>query len=130
MYNTGWAKSRRALDCFFIFIAEILGGYWQILDRSGKKIILLSPLLNIKLGNIKLGKRTQSLHLQNLTNMRVRILYFSLCFCQRTNEIDICVGKKTTASWWKAQISEMSKELIGSKFLPQLFFPSFLPSRS
>jgi len=25
MYNTGWAKSRRALDCFFIFMAEILG---------------------------------------------------------------------------------------------------------
>jgi len=23
---------------------EILGGYWQILDRSGKKIILLSPM--------------------------------------------------------------------------------------
>ena len=45
MYNTGWAKSRRALDCFFIFMAEILGGYWQILDRSGKKIILLSPLI-------------------------------------------------------------------------------------
>ena len=44
MYNTEWAKSRRALDCFFIFMAEILGGYWQILDRSGKKIILLSPL--------------------------------------------------------------------------------------
>ena len=43
MYNTGWAKSRRALDCFFIFMAEILGGYWQILDRSGKKIVLLSP---------------------------------------------------------------------------------------
>ena len=44
MYNTGWAKSRRALDCFFIIMAEILGGYWQILDRSGKKIILLSSL--------------------------------------------------------------------------------------
>ena len=29
----------------FIFMAEILGGYWQLLDRSGKKIILLSPLL-------------------------------------------------------------------------------------
>jgi len=41
MYNTGWAKSRRALDCFFILMAELLGGYWQILDRSGKKIILL-----------------------------------------------------------------------------------------
>jgi len=27
MCNTGWAKSRRALDCFFIFMAEILGGY-------------------------------------------------------------------------------------------------------
>jgi len=25
-------------------MAEILGRYWQILDRSGKKIILLSPL--------------------------------------------------------------------------------------
>jgi len=45
MYNTGWAKSRRALDCFFIFMAEILGGYWQMLDGSGKKIILLSPLV-------------------------------------------------------------------------------------
>jgi len=43
MYNTGWTKNRRALDCFFIFMAEILGGYWQILDGSGKKIILLSP---------------------------------------------------------------------------------------
>jgi len=32
------------------------------------------------------------------------------------NDIDICVGKKTTASWWKAQISEMSKELIVGKF--------------
>jgi len=27
MYNTGWAKSRRALDCFFMLMAEILGGY-------------------------------------------------------------------------------------------------------
>ena len=45
MYNTGWAKSRRALVCFFIFMAEILGGYWQILQPSGKKIILLSPLV-------------------------------------------------------------------------------------
>ena len=45
MYNTGWVKSRRALDCFFTFMAEILQGYWQILDRSGKKIILLSPLV-------------------------------------------------------------------------------------
>jgi len=45
MYNTGWAKSRRALDYFFIFMAEILGGYWQTLDRSGKTIILLSPLV-------------------------------------------------------------------------------------
>jgi len=45
MYNTGWAKSRRALDCFCIFMAEILWGYWQTLDRSGKKIILLSPLV-------------------------------------------------------------------------------------
>jgi len=45
MYNTGWAKSRCALDCFFTFMAEITGGYRQILDRSGKKIILLSALL-------------------------------------------------------------------------------------
>jgi len=44
MYDTGWANSRPALDCLFTFMAEILGGYWQILDRSGKKIILLSPL--------------------------------------------------------------------------------------
>ena len=44
MSNTGWVKSRSALDCFFTFMAEILQGYWQILDRSGKKIILLSPL--------------------------------------------------------------------------------------
>jgi len=44
MYNTGWAKSRRALDCFFTFMTESLGRYWQILHRSGKKIILLSPL--------------------------------------------------------------------------------------
>jgi len=45
MYDTGWAKSRPALDCLFTFRAEILCGYWQILDRSGKEIILLSPLL-------------------------------------------------------------------------------------
>jgi len=45
MYNTGWVKSRRALDCLFTFMVEILGWYWQILDRSGKKIILLSPLV-------------------------------------------------------------------------------------
>jgi len=45
MYNTGWAKSRRALDCFFILMAELLGGYLQTLDRSSKKIILLSPLI-------------------------------------------------------------------------------------
>ena len=38
-------QNRRALDSFFIFMAEILGKYWQILDRSGKKIILLSPLI-------------------------------------------------------------------------------------
>jgi len=44
MYNTKWAKTRRALDCVFTIMAEILGRYWQILDRSGKKIILLSPL--------------------------------------------------------------------------------------
>jgi len=45
MYNTGWVKSRRALDGFFTFMAEILQGYSQILDRSGKKIIILSPLV-------------------------------------------------------------------------------------
>jgi len=33
-----------ALDRFFTIMAEILGRYWQILDRSGKKIILLSSL--------------------------------------------------------------------------------------
>jgi len=44
MYNTGWAKTRRALDCVFTVMAEISGRYWQILDRSGQKIILLSPL--------------------------------------------------------------------------------------
>jgi len=27
MYNTGWAKIRRALDCFFTIMAEILGRY-------------------------------------------------------------------------------------------------------
>jgi len=27
MYDTGWAKSRPALDCLFTFMAEILGGY-------------------------------------------------------------------------------------------------------
>jgi len=45
MYSTGWAKSRRALDYFFTIMAEILGRYWQLLDRSGKKIILLSSLV-------------------------------------------------------------------------------------
>jgi len=45
MYNTGWVKSRRPLDWFFTFMVEILQGYWQILDRSGKKFILLSPLV-------------------------------------------------------------------------------------
>ena len=55
MYNTGWAKSRRALDCFYIFMAKILGGYWQILDRSGKKIILLSPLTTCLLDHLSCG---------------------------------------------------------------------------
>jgi len=41
----GGPKVDVLLIVFFIFMAEILGGYWQILDRSGKKIILLSPLL-------------------------------------------------------------------------------------
>jgi len=27
MYDTGWAKSRPALDCLFTFRAEILCGY-------------------------------------------------------------------------------------------------------
>jgi len=27
MYNTGWAKSERALDCFFTFMAKILERY-------------------------------------------------------------------------------------------------------
>jgi len=45
MYNTSWAKSKPALDGLFTFMTEILGGYWQILDRSGKKIILLTPLV-------------------------------------------------------------------------------------
>jgi len=27
MYNAGWVKSGRALDCFFTFMAEILQGY-------------------------------------------------------------------------------------------------------
>jgi len=44
MYNTGWAKTRRTLDCVFIVMNEISGRYGQILDRSGKKIIILSPL--------------------------------------------------------------------------------------
>jgi len=37
MYNTGWAKSRRALDCFFIFMAEIWDGidkYWIVPVRK------------------------------------------------------------------------------------------------
>jgi len=46
MYNTGWAKTRRgAVDCVFTIMAEISGRYGQILDRSDKKIILLSPLV-------------------------------------------------------------------------------------
>ena len=35
MYNTGWAKSRRALDCYFTFMAEILGGYWGAPTSNG-----------------------------------------------------------------------------------------------
>jgi len=27
MYDTGWAKSRPALDCLFTFMAKILGEY-------------------------------------------------------------------------------------------------------
>jgi len=27
MYNTGWDQSRRALDCFFTFMADILQEY-------------------------------------------------------------------------------------------------------
>jgi len=27
MYNTGWAKTRRALDCVFTIMAEISGWY-------------------------------------------------------------------------------------------------------
>jgi len=53
MYNTGWAESRRALDCFFTFMAEILGGYSQLLHRSGKKIILLSPLFTSKYNELR-----------------------------------------------------------------------------
>jgi len=49
--RTGWAKSKRALDCFFIFMAEILRGYWQTLDRSGKKIILLHHCLKVTHAN-------------------------------------------------------------------------------
>jgi len=49
MYNTGWAKTRRALNCVFTIMVEISGRYWQILDRSGKKIILLSPLLTLRM---------------------------------------------------------------------------------
>ena len=44
MYSTGWAKSRRAFDCFLTIMAEISGRYWQILDSSGKRIIQLSSL--------------------------------------------------------------------------------------
>jgi len=58
--NTGWAKSRRALDCFFIFMAEILGGYWQLLDRSGKKIILLSPMTTLYCNKQTLALRQAS----------------------------------------------------------------------
>jgi len=39
----GGPKVDVLLIAFFIFMAEIFGGYWQILDRSGKEIILLSP---------------------------------------------------------------------------------------
>jgi len=37
MYNTGWAKSRRALDYSFVFIAEIWEGidkYWIVPVRK------------------------------------------------------------------------------------------------
>jgi len=37
MYNIGWAESRRALDCIFIFMAEILEGidkYWIVPVRK------------------------------------------------------------------------------------------------
>ena len=46
MYNTGLAKSKRtAFDCFLAILPDISGRFWQILDRSGKKIILLSSLI-------------------------------------------------------------------------------------
>jgi len=41
----GGSKVDVLLIAFFTFMAEILQGYWQILDRSCKKIILLSPLV-------------------------------------------------------------------------------------
>jgi len=44
---TGWAKSRRALDCLFTIMAEMSGRYWQILDPSGNKIFPLSSLVLI-----------------------------------------------------------------------------------
>jgi len=72
MYNTGWAKSRRALDCFFIFMAEILGGYWQILDRSGKKIIILSPL------GYTWHENTQSWSLPSLNFLRVDLVWLDM----------------------------------------------------
>jgi len=59
MYNTGWAKTRRALDCVFTNMTEISGRYGQILDRSGKKIILLSPLLYT---DVILGQRFMKRH--------------------------------------------------------------------
>ena len=58
MYNTGWAKIRRALDCFFTIMAEILGRYWQILSRSGMKIIPLSSLPEVKVGRNGLERRS------------------------------------------------------------------------
>ena len=48
VFTKYWAKTRRALDCVFTIMAEISGRYWQILDRPGKKIILLSPLVIFK----------------------------------------------------------------------------------
>ena len=97
MYSTGWAKSRRALDCFFTIMAEILGRYWQILDRSDKKIILLSSLFTAstiqglqKLGLVAMVSYHYRLHVPIFKMFLTLPKFEWSCFSWPNFDLDCC----------------------------------------
>jgi len=110
MYNTGWDKTRRALDCVFTIMAEISGRYWQILDRSGKKIILLSPpLYNESNAQNKFAFKCSSFHASNIVHQLSG--FCALCFAIFADEVVLLIFVLQTFSWNHSPIYSLCSPL-------------------